>query len=500
MKTSLRFLTLLCLVGLFMYSCTPKVVEEVKKEPEKKVVQKTNPNEVLSKCPKFSDSDNESLAMEKHVLYRDHIKMKNYDAAFPLWKEVFAMAPAADGRRNTHYSDGIKIYQHMMDKETDKAKKDQYLDKIFELYDGITECYPKDAGYVAGRKGFDYYYKYPQRATDLEKYNLFKKSLDLDGENARDFVVNPFTDLLIRMYNSNKVKIDEAKKYTQIINNMIAKGMKTSGRKLERWKVINDYAPIRLEEFERVKGFYDCEYYVNRYYSEYEEDPNDCDNIDITLGRLMWGGCSSSHPKIAQLNAARNSKCQTIVVSSTPSSSSGGGSRPTTSSGGSSTSGPIKAGYAAFRSGDYNTAISSFESALAQTSDPEKKAKIQMLMSKIYYANLRNYGKARKYARDAANSKPNWGDPYILIGKLYASSGPLCGSGRGFESQRVVWAAMDMWNKAKKVDPNAASKANSLIGKYRAYMPSSEDIFMLGLKKGQSYKIPCWIQTTTTVR
>ena len=96
--------------------------------------------------------------------------------------------------------------------------------------------------------------------------------------------------------------------------------------------------------------------------------------------------------------------------------------------------------------------------------------------------------------------RPGWGEPYLLIGTLYASSGPLCGPGRGWDSQVVVWPAIDMWNKAKQVDPSVTREANRLINEYAQYMPTKEDIFQRLLQEGDPYFVPCWIQESTIIR
>ena len=90
----------------------------------------------------------------------------------------------------------------------------------------------------------------------------------------------------------------------------------------------------------------------------------------------------------------------------------------------------------------------------------------------------------------------------MLIGDLYASSGPLCGTGTGFKSQVVTWAAIDMWKKAKQVDsdPAIVQKANQQIQKYTKFMPTKGVLHSRQLKEGSTYTIPCWIQTKTTVR
>ncbi|MBT8228677.1 MAG: hypothetical protein KJO50_00350, partial [Bacteroidia bacterium] len=102
-------------------------------------------------------------------------------------------------------------------------------------------------------------------------------------------------------------------------------------------------------------------------------------------------------------------------------------------------------------------------------------------------------------ALESAKYAPESGEPYLLIGKLYASSGPLCGPGRGWDSQIVTWPAIDMWEKAKK-DPLVADEANKLIRTYWKYMPKKEDIFQRTIKAGSVFKVGCWINRNTTVR
>ncbi len=87
-----------------------------------------------------------------------------------------------------------------------------------------------------------------------------------------------------------------------------------------------------------------------------------------------------------------------------------------------------------------------------------------------------------------------------MIGDLYRGSGKKCGPGTGFESQVVTWPAIDMYIKAKNVDPSVASAANRKIADSEKYMPSREEGFMRSLKEGQSFKVECWINATTTVR
>ena len=79
--------------------------------------------------------------MEEFVLYRDFLKAKDWDGAFEKWQKVYEEAPAADGKRNTVYADGIRFYEHYYRQNyADSVKREGYLKKIFE---GIEYRKPK---------------------------------------------------------------------------------------------------------------------------------------------------------------------------------------------------------------------------------------------------------------------------------------------------------------------------------------------------------------------
>lgn len=466
------------LLLLMLAACTPKTTEQTTKTNEPSVVTTPTPkpDENLSPCPKFSDAPNPDDISDKYAIYHDFMRAGEWNEAFALWQEVYAVAPAADGRRNTVYADGIQLYEYFISQDT--TKKAEYIPKIFQLYDDIEHCYPSGS-FAKARKAFDLYYNYPEYSTPKQTYDLFKEVIDKEGLKTQDFVVNPFTALLVDMYFDNQITMAEAQTYQQKVRDLLANGLATcKGDACERWKIIEQYVPERLAAFETERGFYDCAYYKEQYYKDFLAASTDCDTIRLVYSRLKWGNCPETDAEFAKLIEAGNQNCR-VEPTAVP---------------------VAREAYACLENADYNCAIQKFEQAANEAATAEKKGDYLLLISKIYYSHLRNYPKARQYALQAASVRSGWGEPYILIGKLYASSGPLCGSGTGWNSQVVTWPAIDMWNRAKSIDPKVASEANKNIRTYTQYMPSVEDIFQRGLREGQSFTVGCWIQETTTIR
>ncbi len=467
------------LLGIVV-SCSPKTVPKVVETPKVVVPQPTKQNPE-SPCRTFSDlSISERDEVETaYVLYKDLIKEKKYEEAFPLWEKAYYGAPASNGRVKYQFDDGVAIYSYKYKIEKDTNKKKIFVDSVMSIYTKRMKCFGDDA-YIKGRMAFDYYYTFPGTKSDKEIYDMFKMNFDVNGKKPDYFVVNPFTKLLWDRVVSGEVSNEEGRKYAKLINQSIVYGKANCKKTLcESWDIIDSYAPARLESLEGKDGFYDCDYYADKYFSRFENDPTNCDMINLVGRRLKRGGCSASDPRLVAVTQAYTTNCKVVKQTQT---------------------GPLREAYSLYNEGKTRDAIVKFDEYISGSTDIEKKAKITMVVSRIYYGDLKDFPSSRKYALRAAKIKPKWGDPYMLIGKLYASSGPLCGSGRGWKSQVVTWAAIDKFEYAKSIDPSVAAEANKFIRQYKQYMPKKEDIFQRRIKVGDSFKVPCWIQENTTVR
>ena len=491
----IRLFTFLPLTLLLLISyCSKQTTEALEKtETVEEKVPEPKPQKEEPGCATWNNKSNQEEIMTNHVLYRDQVKLlkaeqrkgasadstkieRLINEAFPIWQKAFKAAPAADGKRAYHFEDGITFFEYYYQKEGDGISPDSALQSIMSLYDGRMLCYGEE-GYIFGRKAFDYFYKYPGKASDEEMWSLFKKSLDTDGKKANYFILNPMTALLTNGVIEEKISVEDGREYQQKIKEALEYGLancKGDGE-CAPWKIIEEYVPARLEQLEGIQGFYDCAYFKEKYFPEFEAAPSDCDAITRVLSRLNYGGCNQEDAEFQRVLTAYNSNCRQA-------------------------SSPTVTCRSLISEGKFSDAIDCYKEKAEATTDNEKKAQYLLVIAKIYYGELKRFSLSRKFALEAASVKPGWGNPYILIGKLYASSGPLCGPGRGWDSQIVTWPAIDMWYKAKKIDPSVSSEANKLIGRYTQYMPSMEDIFQRGLKVGSSFKVPCWIQENTTIR
>ncbi len=485
MKQINTTLIMLSTVMVIIYACTPKTTETTQQTVTATKVKPPVNMDNLSPCQKWVNESFEDEALEAHVLYRDQMKAQNYTAALPLWEKVYQMAPAADGRRDAHYMDGAKIYKYLITYQegTTPEQKAAYQQKVFDLYQQAVDCYPDKASDYKALMAYDYFYTFPGTKSEEEIYEMYKEIVDTDGLETSVSVLNPFTALIVNLLLEEKIPMTEAQKYAGEINAIFDHNKKErtpAEWKKQGWDIVESYTPPRLEQLEGIKGFYGCDYFIEKYAAEYQENPDDCEAIGNFISRLKYGGCPDTDPNLVAARAAKEANCKVEVVST------GGGLL-----------GPARE---CMENGDYDCAISKYEEYVNSVDDNTKKANINLRIAKIYYVHKKSFSKARQYARKAASQRSGWGAPYMLIGTMYASSGPLCGPGTGFDSQRVTWVAIDQWNKAKSIDPSVSADANKLINRYTQYMPTRADIFQRSIKEGSTYKVPCWIQENTTVR
>ncbi|MCB0510900.1 MAG: tetratricopeptide repeat protein [Chitinophagales bacterium] len=399
-------------------------------------------------------------------------KVKYYKDAHKGWIYVYYNAPSA---RVTTHLDGADIYEAFIEATTDEALKEKYIDSLLAIYDTRANCFGSTAD-LTMRKAFAWYSN-RNKGNEEYVYSLFNETVAAfdseEGTSKMNMSPAFLAPWMIMAIKANKVvkSIEEEEVFevfdviTEISDFNMAAGNNAGQYKgaldkcyeyMDKYKYLD---PAKISEIATKK---------------YNENPKDL-ATQIKVYKMLKAAKLYDDPIFFTVAEG--------VYQAQPSAA--------------------LATFLAKRASEnknYTKAIQYMQEANEMETDSDVKAK-NLLNIAQFYQMKGDFSSARSYAYKAAEMKTGWGDPYILIGRLYAASGPKCGSGTGWDSQVVVWAAIDMWTKAKSVDAGVAGEAQELINKYYQYMPSKSDIFLRpDISVGSSYSIGCWMGVTTTVR
>lgn len=473
MKFMIRlFLLLFVFVSVAETGCTAQKKSKKKKKGQEEVVEEApKPVEEIDTSPCSKTGPDKMKTMENVSLYREHFKQGNYTDAMPHWRYVLANAP---GIQKKTFTDGEKMYKKYMEDATDEAVKTAYFDSLTTLMDKRMECWGEE-GYVIGKRGLDYY-KY--RGDKDKSFELLQKSMDLSGNDVSFAVLSPYLAMLLEKYQNKSLSLEQySGKFDQvkgIIDYNIANNEKYGEKFKSVWDKWSETAD-RIADVEDFAGMENCEDAKRVYQKKYDENPNDPKTLKRIRAAMKKFGCANnSNPlyKTATAKLAEVDPSYSVLK---------------------------EIANEFLQNEDYASAESYLDRAAGLATTNDQKASTVMTKANIYWKKG-DYPSARKFAEEAASLRPNWGTPYILIGQLYASSGKKCGPGTGWDSQVVIWPALDSWYKAKKIDPESAEKAQKYINKYSVYLPLKQDGFMKGYTDGQAYTVGCWINRSTTVR
>ncbi len=437
----------------------------------------------FSQCETWINSPNKNAIEEAHVLYRQFMKTNEFDKAFPYWEKAYKEAPAADGQRPYHYTDGIKLYMDLFKKETDPEKKKQYSDKILELYNQYIECYPKDKALAYGLMVYDmFYFLNSPYSQTLE---ACKNAVEAGGNNTSYTVFQPYATIVVYNYQNGLMSAEEARNVYLKLNEIADYNIANNKNYKAYYEQGKDAMNIIFAQIETE--IFDCEYFKNKFEPDFRAYPDSIDLLKYIFNRLVAQGCDETDPFVAEVKA----KYEEVVAAENAARLAAYYAEN-----------PGDHGIALFKEGKYQEALEKFDEAIAKVKEEgnqDKLADFYFYKASIEFRQLNRYSSAREHALKAARLRPGWGQPYMLIGDMYATTSNSCGSS-AFDKQLAVLAAIDKYAYAKSIDNSVAEEANKKIGRYSSFLPDKDEAFMMGISEGDTKKVPCWIGETVKVR
>ncbi|MDO5523234.1 MAG: hypothetical protein Q4G48_04220 [Bacteroidia bacterium] len=399
-------------------------------------------------------------------------KAENYKEALKPWMEVYENCPAAS--KNT-FIYGPQIFMGLYAAETDAAKKQEYVDKVMEIYDNRMKYFTdEEKGTIIARKAYAYMEMMDDKAdTDViygwlgEALELMKS--DMEPKDAYSYYMAHSLTQFLTDQSKKDQYLNDYFTVTEYVDEAIKKANAAND------KANADY--LELVKDVIVKGFVgsgagDCETLTEYYADQLEPNKANKEFLNEIITALSSVGCTD-----ADLYLTASEYLYQLEPSAAAA---------------------IGLANKALRDKDYDAAVKYYSDGAKMETDKDKASSYMMQLAGIF-SNQRNFARARQAANEALQYNPNNGSAYILIGQLYATS-----AGNIFpeaEKRGLVFnAAVDKMQRAKAVDPSVTAEANRYINQYSGYFMDTETAFMMGIKAGESVFIPGWIGESTTVR
>lgn len=443
-----------------------------------------------AQCETWNNSDKKEQAENAHVLYRQFVKgeqpdelaqldEENFNIMYNNWKKAYDLAPAADGQRPSHYSDGRIILKAQVKRVSDDAKKTEINEMILKLYDEQMQCYKNEA-FLLGRKAFDMFYM-PGYGFSTKTLDAFKMALDKGENNTEYIILEPMAQLMAYLFKAKKM--DQAE--TQ---SLYVRLEEIADHNIENNKKYGQYyesSKARMKShFREVEDdVFDCEYFKKDLVPYYREKPDSIEVVKYVYNKLKTQGCDSTQAIMVELKG----KYEKLAVE--------------INAGLEEERRKNNPGYDAVqlqKEGKYEEAAARYQAAIDKETDSDAKAQYYYSLAFIQTWQFGQYQASRSNALKAADLKSGWGKPYILIGDIYGKSSRGCGDDWG--QRMAVIAAIDKYAYARSIDSEVSDEASKRIGSYSGALPEKQEGFMRGVKEGQAVKVPCWIGETVKVR
>lgn len=409
------------------------------------------------------------LCVRNWSLYAEYHRQRNFEMAWEPWRYMLESCPLAT--RNI-YLHGAGMVRHFYNNETDPERREAWVDTLMMIYDQRIEYFGEE-GYVLGRKAADLYQLRPHAVQEL--YDLTERSIELQGMGTEAPVLLINFQSTIRLVEAGLMEMDAIIECFDRATDIIDYNLEHNPQD-ERF-----FIPAKNNIRALFEPYATCESLAQVFGPRFEENPDDLELLLRITEMLDNAGCTDG--ELFYLTTERLHQIQPDAESA------------------------FLMGRLENSRENYPAALNYFQEAADLYEEEDAVAnqdrifRAYWLMAEISYRQLRRMPQARTYARQAHEVDPSDGRPLILIGEMYAASAAECGDDE-FTRKAAYWPAVDKFLEAARIaeEPAVKERAQQLADTYRQYFPNNEDIFFHGYNEGESFRVECWINRTTTIR
>jgi tetratricopeptide (TPR) repeat protein len=397
------------------------------------------------------------------TIMQTYYKQKAYVDAARTYRKCLLGCP--ESSKNI-YIIGEKIIKNYIKLNKDnKELKSKYVDSLLMIYDLRMKYFPGDKKSqmkILESKG-KALAQYRINSSMEEAYLLLDSAVNYTFPQTK-------SSTAIRFMYVNKIMNKKGKlQCTDVIKNYL------TVENIVKYNSENkNYVKVKQKNLKYADACLECELLDSLYSANFEANQNDSNWLDSGIDLLYEKKCNSSEVLVSMMEKRFESSpaAKTAIVLA-----------------------------AYFGNKERNEkALNYFDKAISMQKDSIKLTKY--LVKKSRFQNKTgNYSGARSTANKALIIDPKKAEAYIVIGNALSYGASNCKTLK-FGGPEVFWVAVDYYNKAASIaeDPEIKAKALKKAAKNSSYFPREQDIFLKTLNVGDSYKVGCWVNTSTTIR
>lgn len=403
------------------------------------------------------------MCSEKLSVFYEFYKAKNYADAYKPWKWTFDNCPESNVNI---YIIGPRLLKAKLKVNKDnEAVEAGLVDTLLMMWDMRNQFFPGQESYIQGQKA-DVLMDYRSKETFPEAYALLKSAVSVEGNEAGASDLFNYVKAGALMYNADSIDKFELIDLYQNTMGIIDYNLEFGEEKYMKY-----YEQARSGIDGMLGPLFECDDLVPLLDEAFDNYAADEYRLARNAALLERKDCQDSDIYF---------KISAQLFSLNPGVESG-----------------ILMGNMSMSREDWTKATQYYQLAASKDTNANRRAETNLKLAQAYQ-KLGSTNSARTFALKAASDRSGWGDPFILIGDLYAAT-KGCGSNE-FEIKTVYWAALDKYYYAKSIDPSSAERANSRINTYSKYAPEFTLAFNFGKHEETSVQVGCWINETATVR
>ena len=412
---------------------------------------------------------------QKLSIFSEYAKARNYNEAYPVWKEVYTGCP------KLHYAVfayGERILQDKIKNSTGSAKE-AFVKELLELYTNYNKIFASRFTATEMRTKQALLMFDEKVGSDEEIYNLLNAAFNEDKANFKnEKALYLYFSELVTLHEKGKRELqevfdaydnisekiqDEKNELSNTINQYLAQ--EENGTISDNDKKLLDMSRKRVDNYETISEsidaklgkLADCDKLIPLYTKNYEANKTNEEWLRRAAGKMSDKDCTKDPLFVKIVTSLHEVK---------PSANSA-----------------YYLGVMSDKAGQSAKAIQYYNESVNLETDNFKKSKLL-----IRIATKHSKAQAVAYAQKALSFNPSNSDAYRIMAHAYASSANECGN-TAFEKRAVYWLAAQMARKGG---------LESLAARYEALAPSKADIFESGLA-GKSISLKCWIGQSVVV-